>query len=137
MSFRAWLIRLIIRLVFRRLSPDMDVLELRQRFEKAERRRRIARGVQRSSETIAGVECEWLTPARGSAESTLLYLHGGGALLWLGASVTCHHFQDVEGVSLVVELGSQRQRARDCVHVEHVTVGYFCEVGKRVRHFTV
>lgn len=80
-SLRARLIRYLAKQAFARVSPDSDLDETRQLFEKVATRYKPPRSVRVRRERIAGIDCDWLEP-RGCYQAPLLYyLHGGAYVM--------------------------------------------------------
>jgi acetyl esterase/lipase len=80
-SFRARLIRFFSKQLFKRVHPDSNVVAIRRLFEKMQKRRRMAPGVDMRPATIDGVACEWLVPDGCEDAPILFYLHGGAYLM--------------------------------------------------------
>lgn len=80
-SFRARIIRLLTRQMFKKISPDDDIPTLRHKWERLESRSRPARGTELRPATLAGVDCEWVVPKGHGDAPVLLYLHGGAYIM--------------------------------------------------------
>lgn len=80
-SLRARFVRYLSRQIFKRISPDSDVMQLRESFESTQGRRRAAAHVQRHDSTVEGIDCEWLVPDGCEDAPVLYYLHGGAYLM--------------------------------------------------------
>lgn len=85
-SLRARIIRYFLKRAFARLSPDADLAATRREFERTAARYGPPRDVRIRSETIAGVDGDWLVPP-GCDEAPLLYFLHGGAYV-MGSSRT-------------------------------------------------
>ncbi len=86
-SFRARIIRFFSKQLFKRVSPDSNVVAVRRLFEKMQSRKQLARNVVVREATIEGVACEWLIPQGCEDAPILYYLHGGA---YLTGSPTTH-----------------------------------------------
>jgi epsilon-lactone hydrolase len=80
-SFRARIVRFVSKLLFKRVSPDSNVVAVRRLFEKVQAGKRIAKNVVVRQATIEGVACEWLIPEGCEDAPILYYLHGGAYLM--------------------------------------------------------
>lgn len=80
-SFRARLIRFVSKQYFKRITPDRDVHELRERWNALAARLPDLPGIDVRKTSIAGIDCDWLVP-RGCEDAPILYyLHGGAYLM--------------------------------------------------------
>ena len=76
-SWQAHLTVLILKLrVKRKLKAETDIAVARATLSAI--KHKVPAGVSAASETVGGVDGEWLRPATGTPAGTLLYLHGGG-----------------------------------------------------------
>ena len=80
-SFRARLVRFISKQIFKRVSPDSNVVAVRRLFEKVQARKRVAKNVTVREAVIEGIACEWLIPDGCEDAPILYYLHGGAYLM--------------------------------------------------------
>ena len=80
-SFRARMVRFVSKQIFKRVSPDSNVVAVRRLFEKVQARKRVAKSVTVRAATIEGIACEWLIPEGCEDAPILFYLHGGAYLL--------------------------------------------------------
>jgi len=80
-SLRARIVRFLSKQMFKRISPDSDVVMVRNSFEKMQSKNRMARNVTMRQTTIADVACEWLIPDGCEEAPVLYYLHGGAYLM--------------------------------------------------------
>jgi acetyl esterase/lipase len=78
LSFRARLLRLVLRVRRRFVDWEAPVEKFRAMVRRSERYFRPPADVAISPETAAPVPGEWLTPPAARGHSVLLYLHGGG-----------------------------------------------------------
>ena len=76
-SFRARIIRLFSKQMFKKITGETDVSVLRKAWEEIAARSRPAKGTRVRHATVAGIECDWLVPERCDDAPALLYLHGG------------------------------------------------------------
>lgn len=80
-SMRAHVVRYFSKQVFRRITPDRDVRELRSKWNDLAGRMPDVAGVSHRPDEIAGIACEWLTPEGCDDAPLIYYLHGGAYLM--------------------------------------------------------
>lgn len=80
-SMRARMVRYFSKQVFKRVSPQSDILRVRKTFEAMQKKNRVAKGVAVSEAELAGIACEWLIPPGCDNAPVLYYLHGGAYLM--------------------------------------------------------
>ena len=78
---RARMVRYFSKQVFKRVSPQSDILRVRKTFEAMQKKNRVAKGVAVSEAELAGIACEWLIPPGCDNAPVLYYLHGGAYLM--------------------------------------------------------
>lgn len=76
-SFRARIIRLFSKQMFKKITGETDIPMLRKAWEELSARSRPAKGTRVRHATFAGVECDWLVPADCDDAPVLFFLHGG------------------------------------------------------------
>lgn len=67
--------------MFKRISPDSDVVLVRKSFEKMQSKNRMAKHVSLRKTTISAVDCEWLIPDGCEEAPVFFFLHGGAYLM--------------------------------------------------------
>ena len=80
-SMRARMVRYFSKQVFKRVSPQSDILRVRKTFEAMQKNKRVAKGVVVREAELAGIACEWLIPPGCDNAPVLYYLHGGAYLM--------------------------------------------------------
>ena len=80
-SIRARMVRYFSKQVFKRVSPQSDILRVRKTFEAMQKNKRVAKGVVVREAELAGIACEWLIPPGCDNAPVLYYLHGGAYLM--------------------------------------------------------
>jgi acetyl esterase/lipase len=80
-SFRSFIVRHISRFYMKRSKMDTDPHAARRDFHARMTKLPAAAGVNRVSESIDGVECEWLIPAGCDDAPVIYYLHGGAYIM--------------------------------------------------------
>jgi monoterpene epsilon-lactone hydrolase len=80
-SMRARMVRYFSKQIFKRVSPQSDILMVRRTFEAMQKRKRVAKGVVVREAELAGIACEWLIPPGCDDAPVLYYLHGGAYLM--------------------------------------------------------
>lgn len=80
-SIRARIIRYFSAQYMKGVTPDRDVVKMREGFESRTAILPSARGVKIQSEDIKGVSCEWHIPAGCENAPIIYYLHGGAYIM--------------------------------------------------------
>ncbi len=81
-SIRANILRSITSAYLRRVDvANIDLVSRRRLLNRVARIFPIARGVDKQTDTVAGLASEWLLPKGCRQDRILLYLHGGGYVL--------------------------------------------------------
>lgn len=80
-SLRAHMVRFLSKQVFRGITPDRDVGELRRKWTDIAARTPGVSGVRYDAESVAGIDCEWLVPEGCDDAPVIYYLHGGAYLM--------------------------------------------------------
>ncbi|MDP4090418.1 MAG: alpha/beta hydrolase [Bacillota bacterium] len=79
-SIRSRFVKQVIRTYVNR-SINARLEQVRTAWEKQAERLKVPAGFEIRSESIAGVECEWILPDTAAGKKTIVYLHGGGYVL--------------------------------------------------------
>jgi acetyl esterase/lipase len=80
-SFRSFILRHVSSFVMKRSKMDTDPHAARRAFHARMTKLPAARGVKHVSESIDGIDCEWLVPEDCEEAPVIYYLHGGAYLM--------------------------------------------------------
>jgi acetyl esterase/lipase len=72
---------------FRRITPETDVVALRNSWDELTSKLKTAPGVRRRDANVEDLHCEWLVPEKCDEAPAILYLHGG---IYMVGSATTH-----------------------------------------------